>query len=324
MAGTGTQTDPYVIQNWEEFLEYNTEEYIGKYVKFPRRAIDLSIAYPHGLFSGLTIYPNIIGRDSRSAWRNLCVFGSNSTALDFKGSVSNLIVQNIFASGIRKIFKFGGQVDDSEFGCRVLGDATLTIFDAQDIDIRDSAFYLQAEASSEINLGLGILSDSNVEFYLSAPVVDTTGMLVNATRFDGKISASTSFTAGINQGDEEYNQSLWNVTVDSDAVNLADNSYVCYYNSDRMALSSSSGSWIGVSSSNLGNEDYLENIGFVIGGDSPWLILDGYPINEGRNASNSRIGSFIHSATSSNNTSLIGEINIPLEMRGIGRYGFAS
>lgn len=322
MAGTGTSTDPYIVNSWAEFLEYNTVDYIGKYVKFPKRAIDLSIAYPQGLFTGLTIYPNIIGRTGSSIWRNLCVFGSNNTMLDFKGSVSNLIVQNVFATGVNKVFKFGGQVDMSEFGCRVVGGSTLTIFDAQSINVNDSAFYLQADASSEINLGSVELNDSNVEFYLNAPTVDTTGAIVNATRFDGKVIANTAFVAGINQGSEEYNQSLWNVLVDSEYVTLADSDYVCYFNSDRMAFTDGSSGWIGVSDTNLGNETYLESVGFSIGDDSPWAIVGGYPVNEGQEPKASIVGSFMRSATSATNTSLIEEINVPNATESIGRYGF--
>ena len=322
MAGTGTLTDPYIVNSWAEFLEYNTADYIGKYVKFPKRVTDLSIAYPQGLLTGLTIYPNVIGRTGASIWRNLCVFGSNNIMLDFKGSVSNLIVQNVFATGVNKAFKFGDQVDKSEFGCRIVGGATLTIFDAQSVDINDSAFYLQADASSEIDLGSITLNDSNVEFYLDAPTVDTTNTTVNATRFDGKINATAAFVAGINQGNEEYNQSLWNVVVDSPSVTLADDNYVCYFNSDRMAFTDSLGGWIGVSNTNLGNETYLESVGFAIGDDSPWVILDGYPVNEGQEAKASIVGSFMRSTTSATNTSLIEEINIPNATENIGRYGF--
>lgn len=88
------------IEQWENFMEYNTEDHADSYYTFTSD-IDFMEIFPNGCTSGITIYPEV--RGNNTTWKNLFLISSNP--LHFKNGVSYLNFKNMFGKGT--FFKYG-------------------------------------------------------------------------------------------------------------------------------------------------------------------------------------------------------------------------
>ena len=75
ISGDGSQANPWVVHNWEEFSEVNVVGSGGKYLKFADGGgiIDFNTIQPDGYTSTYTIYPHVDGNGW--VWRNLYLKG---------------------------------------------------------------------------------------------------------------------------------------------------------------------------------------------------------------------------------------------------------
>lgn len=90
MTGTGTQTDPYIPENWEEFVEAVGKD--GAYVSCPENAVwDMNESMPAGITSAINIKAKQILGNNMTIKNPTFI---NSMAFDIKSEICEIIKLN--------------------------------------------------------------------------------------------------------------------------------------------------------------------------------------------------------------------------------------
>lgn len=350
-SGTGTLQDPYVVRSWEEFLEYNTEDYLGDYVKFAgSRKYNLARSYPSGVNGGLTIYPNILGNGV--SLENLFTRGGQF-GIDFKGSIDNLRINAMYVydlgiDGCGILFE-GETITKLTLIMEVLTSANMYAFKhaiGDDTVFEDCQIEAKCVCRSGANRFIYFMGGgqnnkvalNNCDIYL-----DWTGFYsasfntpteLNATLFRGYVD-SLGYRVGFydfKQGTEaDYPESLidikFNATEAYYESYVGDTSAKVYFNADKMPPFneySDENQWVGLTTAQITNESALNSAGFRTGGDSPWVFDEASNYIEQEDWSRmARLGAF-------NNTTQLAHINseitgvnfaiFPLSTESVGRY----
>lgn len=266
MTGTGTQNDPYIVDNWADYRNAVSQSSVA-YIEFndnsENKVIDFNEICPEGYsntiaFSGNTKFNGWVFRNFYSvASGALIINGSGITGLNFENfywqvpnSASYFIAGG--SDAIAKNCNFSGKIavtgSEPRFSNMKLSCCALNL----SISFSGSSFktcYYDIENSDII---LDVVSANS--FYGSY------NRIINS-RISGKISASQvniddSGGSGYNIINLESNQPL-----------IYKGNGISVYNSDLAEKNSSSTKLVGCTPEQLKNAEYLYSIGFPIGID---------------------------------------------------------
>lgn len=345
MAGSGTQIDPWVVSNWDEFSEYNVVDNIGSYVKFANHTtINFGRVYPQGFTTntGLIIYPNIIGNDAH--WRHLVIFGNkfSTKAINFKGTVEGLYIDGLFVNEVLSIIELENDAENLRVTCQFKGGSASDVYMLSKAYLQNFTltncqmefkgksrfvYFLGGRQANHVRL-------NNCEIYLDWDC--NTGQLdridLNASTIKGIAKCSTwlSIYDTVKQvTDTTYPDSLIDLKADTPMVIWS--SYpdqpvpdaAAFYNSDKMTFTVGTTSWTALDSATLADETALNNAGFTTGGDSPWEFDNG-DLLQADWIELYYLGGFNHNTMLYGINQEVGSDNnvLPLSMSSIGRYSF--
>lgn len=152
MTGSGTQADPYIVDNWADFLTAATIS-TDTYTEFVEgTVIDINDVQPEGFSSALSLAGHIDGKNS--VIKNLVV--NNQYGRIF--AVSGLDMKNISflnMRGLRKIFE------------RQMSTSSLTLYKCQfsgRLDNPDDIIYMSGGSCSRCSFTLEVHGSENVRF----------------------------------------------------------------------------------------------------------------------------------------------------------------
>lgn len=257
MTGTGTQTDPYIVDNWIDLVAANNKSGTA-YIKFADGGgvIDMNEAAPYGVSNVFKSDKYIDG----NGWiiKNIHTTGEFSYAK----SVSNLTLLNVYAEND---FIYGYNLSNciitGKFGGRV-------IFSGYSVNVDRCSFNIDCFGSSStltetdhyssryIKFNHCIIKFSNASFYQKKFV---------GTNFDHcTITGNTNQTGSCFNSCSVYN-SIFDIEAPNMEMTLNGGSGICIANTEKAPNVSVSGIWKGVTTAQMSDAEYLAGIGFPIG-----------------------------------------------------------
>lgn len=152
MTGSGTQADPYIVDNWADFLTAATIS-TDTYTEFVEgTVIDINDVQPEGFSSALSLAGHIDGKNS--VIKNLVVNDQYGRIFDVSGlDMKNISFLNM--RGSRKIFE------------RLMSTSSLTLYKCQfsgRLDNPDDIIYMSRGSCSRCSFTLEIHGSGNVSF----------------------------------------------------------------------------------------------------------------------------------------------------------------
>lgn len=297
---TGTSSDPIIVESWAEFEEYNTVDNIGTYIQFKNnrqnnQKYDLSKSYPHGLTSGLTVYPNILGNNVH--WARLCFLGENAsmTAIKFMGTVDSLYIDGVYAKNIATFLhpsakltdvRVTAEIENGAYDLNVFGESntqTTLDFEECEFDIHAKtkrSIYVNAASSlntmyltnTDIHVNFALSNDYHLAFAQFYAIDMTSSRIRGRVKVDG--NDGRILLAMWQHYPYNNTQSLWDVKANASTVRFSETQTgdTLYYNTDKTTFETTPTNWIGLTTAQLQSEVALEAAGFPIGGDSPWRL----------------------------------------------------
>lgn len=273
ISGSGTQADPWIVHNWEEFLSVKDESYTT-YIKFADGGgiIDFNEIQPQGITTFLSCTPTLDGNGW--VWRNMYFTGSGK--LGFSMSVSNLNILNLYYTGNSNILDINDNsnnlvisgVAQSSSGINLFGRGStgygtisrcscnlkvrspaFTIGNNSRLSYEQNHFHVNAKGTGRVDLIGGSGAVRNNLF---------TGSLYTSNGSNCVIFPSYTGTQ-FNVVDMDVNYTVGTSLSSINTINL--------YNSDKMSYSSSISSpyVIPCTTAQLKDAAYLESIGFPVG-----------------------------------------------------------
>lgn len=278
ISGDGSQANPWIVHNWEEFSEVNVSGSGGTYLKFADGGgiIDFNTINPDGYTSALNIYPHIDGNGW--VWRNIYL---KSAGIVFLYSVSNLKLLNVYFVGSKNpVIKS----DDTANNITISGvfnstsASSMVPFGAANGAFRSSFNYKSRGTNFVccILTGLGYAPKfTQCQFHLDvvcsqiAYISYTTmsGAYINNCLFTGQISGSgLSSTQGLLPNNASSVNNVLDVTVKPTVTQGVGNiSAINLYNTDKITFSNTSSYVVGLNTSQLADADTIAATGFPIG-----------------------------------------------------------
>ncbi|MDE6679597.1 MAG: hypothetical protein K2K02_11215 [Ruminococcus sp.] len=268
MTGTGTQADPYIVDNWADFMSTSKN---ATYIEWDKNAENKVIDFNEIRPQGYSTTVKMGGHTKYNGWVFKNFYSTASIALEFGSAgetISGVTFENLYweVSGSASYFLHceGNYSNKSVFdNC---------IFSGRIAIPSAGCFCSEIMRRCALNLSISSLSDTfrlsyenieNSDIILDIPNVNTFIVAyrnVTNSRISGKISATTSVkicessTSGYNIINFESNQPLKYVGFG-----------ISVYNSDLAEKDSSSTNLIGCTPEQLKNAEYLYSIGFPIG-----------------------------------------------------------
>lgn len=267
MTGTGTENDPFVVDNWDDFMSIDTVEAV--YVKWKdieNKVIDFNQIKPEGFTKTLT-FPRYI---DFNGWR-LKNFHANQVAYVFSGTssskaiyIKNLIFENFYLLGTERLFYYVNLenciisgIFNSNSYCEITSFSNIT----------NCSFNVKAVAKEKFSFLRGTdnkVKNSDVILDVSAKTV----YIMNSDRcnayncrFSGKIQSSSNAVFLMGDYGNVYN-------LDSNDPLQYTGSGISVYNSDFSGVTGSgSANLKPCTSEELKNPEFLYNLGFPIGVD---------------------------------------------------------
>lgn len=271
MKGSGTQTDPYIVDNWEEFVTIDTSsaEIYVRWADTENKVINFNHIMPEG-FSETVNFPAHVDFNGWTL-RNF-----HSTAIySFKvvsstsSLVENLIFENFYVtsqylmygsfllknciiSGISQyrgnnIFLSGCGLQSCSVNLNANASGYFTFMNGSGFTSPKSQI-----ANSDIILDISCTSDASIG-----------DIIIKNSRISGKIQANAS---SITLGNSSSMSNVFNI--DSNCPLKYSSSAISIFNSDMSEKSSDNNkNFLGVSAEQLKNAEYLYSIGFPIGVD---------------------------------------------------------
>ncbi|MDE6672846.1 MAG: hypothetical protein K2K16_11735 [Ruminococcus sp.] len=270
MTGTGTQNDPYIVDNWTDFMAINTDS-ASVYVRWAdteNKIIDFNDIRPDGFSESV----NISGNVDFNGWtlRNFHSTADYSLNLSSNTTIENLIFENFYINSSR-LFYSNSLLKNCIISGMIQHNSNSNIFSG--CGLLNCSLNIKANCEKfELANGNGFLSPKtqivNSDIVLdavcrssSSNLIDLCTGAIKNSRISGKIQSNASAVV------------LGNSSSMSNVFNLISNKPIKYtgysisvFNSDIAEKSSDSReSFIGVTSEQLKNAEYLYNIGFPIG-----------------------------------------------------------
>lgn len=267
MTGTGTENDPFVVANWDDFLTIDTINTV--YVKWQdieNKVIDFNEIKPDG-FKERMIFPRYIDFNGwtlknfhASGFDYVFYAHSSSNLVNLKNlifenfyltdcirlfyyvNLENCIISGIFNSNSNMEIESFGNITNSSFNIKAVTPAQFTFFNGKNYKIKNSDVRLDVSAKK-----INILNSENCNAY--------------NCRFSGKIeSSSGEITLKGDLGN------IYNLEA-SDPLNYTGTG-ISVYNSDFATVTSSSNFNLKpCTSDELKDPEFLYNLGFPIGID---------------------------------------------------------
>lgn len=265
MTGTGTQNDPFIVDNWNDFISIdNVDEVYIKWKDIENKVIDFNEIKPEGFAETIVLprYTDFNGWTLKNFFANhdsYVFYGSSSSKNTY---IKNLIFENFYLLNIQRIFYFinlenciiSGILNNNNNSHLVsYGNVTNCSFNVRLVTLKNFTF-LQGQANKIKNSDV-ILDVSAKTFYLLG------GEICNAKncRFSGEIRSSSG---AVQLGGDFAN--VYNF-VSNDPLKYT-GSGVSVYNSD-FSTCSGNENLKPCTSEELKSPEFLYNIGFPIGVD---------------------------------------------------------
>lgn len=270
MTGTGTQSDPYIVNNWEDFMSINKKN--SPYIEWDKNAenkvVDFNEIRPQGYSSTV----NMGSHTKYNGWVFRNFYSTASTALQFGSAgetISGVTFENFYwqvpASASYFLYCEGNYNYKSVFyNC---------IFSGRIAVPGSGDFCSEYLTRCALNLSISSLSDT---FRISYQDIESSDIVLDVaksanfemsyysvknSRISGKVSATSVKIGG---GSSGYNI----ISLESDKPLTYTGNAISVYNSDLAEKSSSSSSaFKACTTEQLKNAEYLYSIGFPIGID---------------------------------------------------------
>lgn len=265
MTGSGTAEAPYIVDNWEEYagIGYSSVTYVEFAPNVANKVIDFNEICPEG-FSKTVEFARYTNFNDWTL-KNFHSTAKNAINTGIGGKVSNLIFENFYwcpqvASGYLVY-------DDGSYGaftnCIISGQiqATKSINRIVQCIFSESSLNVIANTDDTISVAKEIVN-SEIILDISAKSVSLcSGKIINS-RVSGKVQTVETFTAG--DTGSAYN--VFNVQSDK-AIGYSGKG-ISVYNSDiAPSPETVSDSFVGCTSEQLRDAQYLYNLRFPIGAE---------------------------------------------------------
>lgn len=261
MIGSGTQTDPFIVDNWTEFAglaNLTTTEIYVKWADAENKIIDFNDIMPEG-FSETIIFPANVDFNGWTL-KNLCSsasVGIKGITTNQKSNILNLNVENFYFTGGTSF----SYLDFENCSFAGQGYSTGSFFFSSQCFFKNCAINIQMYTNAQ---GC-IFNSTNCKN--SDIIINISGSRVMITKdcflYNSRLSGTISVTS------EPVNISIGYpcvVNVESNQVfKLISGAGVSVFNSDLAGIFSVSSNLVGVNSEQIKNPEYLASISFPIG-----------------------------------------------------------
>lgn len=261
MTGTGTQADPFIVDNWADFstIDTSSSEIYVRWADSENKVIDFNEINPEGFSTTVKFPANV----DFNGW-TLRNFYSTATRI-FEGwsssvlsNISNLILENFYFTGNQTLFYINFN------NCIFSG----IINSTSNANFGSYSKFSCCSANLKMHSGSQSNAFSYGECRNSDIVLDVTGNRFNITsnssvynsRFSGKIEVnSDNVTVSIGYS------SVFNLESNR-PLNCTAATGISVFNSDTaQKTAGSTANLTGVTSEQLKNAEYLYSIGFPVG-----------------------------------------------------------
>ena len=267
MTGTGTQADPYIVDNWTEFMmiDTNSAEIFVRWADAENKTIDFNDIMPEG-FSATVNFPAYV---DFNGWTLRNFHSTAKYAIINQGNlIENLIFENFY---ITQCLMYGAfLLKNCIFSGIVQTTTNVTLFSG--CGLQNSSLNIRTNAKVNVTVfgGGGFsspktqITNSDVILDILCKALSICDATVKNSRISGKIQVVSSTNITL-----EKTLSMSNIfNVESNYPLKYSSSSISVFNSDIAEKSSdSNASFVGVNSEQLKNAEYLYSIGFPIGID---------------------------------------------------------
>ena len=266
MTGTGTQADPYIVDNWEDFIGISSKSDI--YVRWAdsdNKVIDFNEVNPQGYTKSITFPANV----DFNGWTLRNFHSTASTAIKYGSGASyaikNLIFENFYI--MSNTFIYGQYIIENCTFSGLIQCDTVRVFQgcglvcsAVNIRINTTNSTYLTNSNEFVNSKSEIRNSDIVLDIHGGNTVEICDKTITNSRISGKISATTPVKIS-------NSSCLFNIiNLESNQPLKYTSSGISVYNSDLAEKSSdSASSFKACTSEQLKNAEYLYNIGFPIG-----------------------------------------------------------
>lgn len=267
MTGSGTVGDPFVVDNWQDFVSIDTvgEVYV-KWKDIENKVIDFNDIKPEG-FAENVILPRYIDFNGwlfKNFYANHESYAFYVKSLSYPSYIKNLIFENFYLLNTMRLF-YGINLEN----CIISGifNSSSTANMATSSNITNCSFNIKATATRQFVFLNGNNSKvKNSDVILDA-IAETINILsgdkssINNCRFSGKIQASKNSVFLLGGSGNVYN-------LDSSRPLYYTGEGISVYNSDFSEVdANSSANLKACTADELKNPEFLYNLGFPIGID---------------------------------------------------------
>lgn len=267
MTGTGTENDPFVVANWEDFVSIDTVNKV--YVKWQDikdKVIDFNEIKPEGFTEKLFLprYIDFNGWTLKNFHANHASYVLSGRSSSEPSYIKNLIFENFYALGTERMF-FGTNLEN----CIISGifNTNSNCETASYSNITNCSFNIRMVTTKQFTFFRGAsnkIKNSDVTMDVSAKTSYLmTGDSCNAynCRFSGKIETTSGVLYMLGELANVYNFA-------TTALLHYGGSGISVYNSDFAGVASGcSANLKPCTSDELKSPEFLYNLGFPIGVD---------------------------------------------------------
>ncbi len=259
MTGTGTQTDPYIVDNWTDFASVASSS--EKYIKFADGGgvIDMNDEAPNGISYSVISSSYVDG----NGWIIKNLYNKNNS-FTTGGSISNISFLNVYSES-EFIY------NTSLYKCVVSGKFGSEFF---------STYYKKSVDRCSFNIICfgtnGYLTNTHNIGGEYAVFNHCKINISNASSYYKKFRYANfyncAFTGETNQTETLFDSNnLYYSVLDVEApdidVLLSNASSICIANTEKAPNMRALGNWRGVTTAQMSDAEYLASIGFPIGVD---------------------------------------------------------
>lgn len=272
MTGSGTENAPFLVDNWADFMtiDTNSAEIFVRWADSENKVIDFNNIQPEG-FSETVNFPAHVDFNGWTLKNFHSTANSYSIKHNFSSdtTIENLILENFYINSSYSSSLFYGAflLKNCIISGFVQCSASTTVF--QGCGLHDCSLNIKLNATNFTIVSESGFSSPKSQITNSDVILDiscsgsTNATLCNSIIRNSRISGKIQSNA--------QKITLGNTSSMSNVFNLETNSSLTYtgtaisvYNSD-FATAPASKSFIGVTSEQLKNAEYLYSIGFPIG-----------------------------------------------------------
>lgn len=267
MTGTGTQADPYIVDNWADYRQiYTASAYIEWDNSATNKIIDFNEIQPEGFTSQIKFsrYTKFNG------WKFRNLFTTAANPLNFGSAgetVDGFILENFYWIAPDSInlalFNFDANYTSISTmkNCVISGKIEAqTDFSFTGANFSESSANIVVNTTGNFNFTSQQIKNSDIILDISAPKVTITEKRILNSRFSGKIIAENPVILG--SSDSGYN--VFNTETNQNVEYSGKG--IMVYNSDKSDFSGT-GNFNPCTSEQLKNPAYLNSIRFPIGVD---------------------------------------------------------